>query len=206
MAVAEILQTVEPLFPYRLMELSVTKGAARVVISVDTTGKLTEWLVVGYTQPEFADAAVAAIKQWQFEPARLHGIPVGTISELSFNFSARGVVISQSVADFIEARTLQLFAGRYAFEPCLPAELDRRPEPDRHRRPGLSQTARGQGRARAGDGRVLHRPDRSGAPPVGVEPGQRGIGRAGSDGHEPVEVHAADLKGAECVGEGRAGI
>jgi TonB family protein len=125
----KILQTVEPIFPYRLMELTLTEGEARLVIRVDTTGKLAEWLVVGYTQPEFADAAVAAVKQWQFEPARFHGIPVGTISELSFTFSARGVVVSQSVADIVEAQTLRMFNGRYVFEPCPSAELDRQPEP-----------------------------------------------------------------------------
>ncbi len=125
----KILQTVEPLFPYRLMQLTVTEGEARLVIRVDPDGKLAEWLIIGYTQPDFADAAVAAVKQWQFEPARFHGIPAGAISELNFAFSARGVVVSLSAADFVEARALQMLNGHYAFQPCPSSELDRRPEP-----------------------------------------------------------------------------
>jgi periplasmic protein TonB len=123
----KILQTVEPIFPYHLMQLTVTEGDARVVINVDATGKLAEWLVIGYTQPEFADAAVAAIKQWQFEPARYRGMPVGAISELNFHFSARGVVISQNVCDLIEAYTTRMLDGHYTFQPCPSSELDRPP-------------------------------------------------------------------------------
>jgi TonB family protein len=126
----KILQTVEPVFPYRLMQLTVTEGEARVVINIDSTGKLAEWLVIGYTQPEFADAAVAAVKQWQFEPARFRGTPVGAISELSFHFSAQGVVVSsQNLVDIVEAQTMRMFGDRYVFEPCPPRELDRLPEP-----------------------------------------------------------------------------
>jgi len=33
---------------------------------------------------EFADVAVAALKQWTFIPARWQGEPVGTVDELDF--------------------------------------------------------------------------------------------------------------------------
>jgi hypothetical protein len=62
----QIKQTVEPVFPPHLVQTGVTEGMARVAINTDAQGKLVELLVVGYTRPELADAAVAAIKQWKF--------------------------------------------------------------------------------------------------------------------------------------------
>ena len=58
----KILQTVDPVFPSHLMQVGAVNGEARVVINTDSTGKLTDWLVIGYTYREFADAAVAAIQ------------------------------------------------------------------------------------------------------------------------------------------------
>jgi TonB family protein len=126
----KIFQTVDPIFPFQLQQLSVTSGEARVVISVDETGKLDEWLVVGYTMREFADVAVGAIKQWKFEPARLRGEPVGATVELVFHFETQGtLVVSQTAMDNVQARMLQLMAGAYVYKPCSLKELDKIPTP-----------------------------------------------------------------------------
>lgn len=126
----KILQTVDPVFPYHLLQLGVKEGEARVAVNSDATGKLVKWLVVGYTQPEFADAAVAAINQWKFEPARLQGEPVGTTVELSFHFETKGIVVTTlTPANYIEGQFMRIKEGRYAYRPCSPRELDRRPVP-----------------------------------------------------------------------------
>jgi TonB family protein len=126
----KIFQTVEPLFPYQLQQVSVSSGEARVVINVDASGKLNEWLVIGYTMPDFADAAVRALKQWKFEPARLRGEPVGTTVELVFHFEIQGtMVVSQTMTDTVTARMLQLMAGAYVYRPCSLKDLDRIPTP-----------------------------------------------------------------------------
>ena len=125
-----ILQTVNPIFPYRLQQLAVGTGEARVAINTDATGKLVEYLVVGYTLPEFADAAVTAIKQWKFEPARWRGESVGTTLELIFTYEAKGVVVSTaSLDEQMEAMFLRLTAGKYVYRPCSLRELDRIPTP-----------------------------------------------------------------------------
>jgi TonB family protein len=112
------------------MQRAVTQGEARVVICVDATGELTEWLVIGYTQPEFADSAVAAIKVWKFEAARLQGEPVGVTAELSFYYTAQGVVVSsQNLVEMVEAQTMRMLDGRYLYQPCALSELDRLPVP-----------------------------------------------------------------------------
>ena len=125
----KFLQTANPVFPSHLMQVGVPDGEARVVINTDASGKLTDWLVVGYTHPEFAEAAVKAIKQWTFEPAQLQGEPVGTTIELSFYFEAKGVVVSTTCTDILEGRFLRMMAGRYTYQPCSPRELDRMPAP-----------------------------------------------------------------------------
>ena len=126
----QINQTVEPVFPPRLMQIGVTEGMVRVAINTDAQGKLVEMLVVGYTRPEFADATVAAIKQWQFGPARLRGDAVGTTVELLFQFEARGVVVSTcSFNDVVEKRVNDIIGVHYVYQPCSLAELDRIPTP-----------------------------------------------------------------------------
>lgn len=126
----QIKQTVEPVFPQRLVQIGVTEGMVRVAINTDVQGKLVEWLMVGYTRPEFADAAVAAIKQWKFEPARLRGEPAGTTVEIFFQFEAKGVVVSTcNFNDIIEERVARIIGVHYVYQPCSLAELDRIPTP-----------------------------------------------------------------------------
>jgi outer membrane biosynthesis protein TonB len=125
----KILQTADPIFPSHLLQVGVGDGEARVVINTDASGKLVDWLVVGYSHREFADAAVVAIKQWRFEPARLRGEPVGTTVELSFYFEAKGVVVSTTSADILEGQLMRIMKGSYAYQPCSLRELDRIPTP-----------------------------------------------------------------------------
>jgi len=126
----KIDQTVEPAFPIRLMQVGVTQGMVHLAINTDPDGKLVEWLVVGYTQPEFADSVVMAVKQWKFTPAELRGEKVGTTVELIFQFEAKGVVVSSStLSDALEMQTLRRMGARYIYEPCLLRDLDRIPTP-----------------------------------------------------------------------------
>jgi TonB family protein len=124
----KIIQTCEPVFPFMLTQKAVTKGEAHVAINTDANGKLTDWLVVGYSRPEFADAVVMALKQWKFEPAQLRGSPVGTTIEIFFYFEAKGVVVSTTAIDQLEG-FLSFAEGRYAYRPCSLRQLDRIPTP-----------------------------------------------------------------------------
>jgi TonB family protein len=126
----KILQTVDPVFPSHLLQIGAVNGEVRVVINTDADGSLADWLVIGYTNPEFADAAIRAVKQWKFEPGRLEGTPVGTTVELDFHFEAKGVVVSTcGPSDLIEARIMRMMDGRYVYQPCKPWKLDRTPAP-----------------------------------------------------------------------------
>lgn len=126
----QILQMVTPIFPRELSNIGVRNGEAIVVIGVDAAGKLDEWLVIGYTYPEFADAAVTAIKQWKFKPARLRGEPVSCTVELSIHYKTEGVqVVSQGATDYFTNRLLTQIDKGFVYRPRTLRELDRIPTP-----------------------------------------------------------------------------
>ena len=142
----KIDQTAQPHYPDHLVQVGVMSGKANVAISTDASGKLLEWLVVGYTQPEFAEAAVRAIKQWKFEPARLRGDPVGTNVELDFNFEASATVVElSSPGDVIEERIMKMRKGGLVYGACPLKELDRIPEPKVIVKPSYSGALLAQG-------------------------------------------------------------
>jgi TonB family protein len=124
----KIIQTCDPIFPFMLTQQAITKGEAHVAINTDATGKLTDLLVVGYSRPEFAEAATAAIKQWKFEPAELRGSPVGTTIEIYIYFEAKGVVVSTTTLDQLEG-LLSFADRRNSYQPCSLRQLDRIPTP-----------------------------------------------------------------------------
>jgi len=126
----KIIETVTPVFPFELPELGYMNGEARIAIAVDETGKLTDWLIVGYTHRRFAEESVNAIKQWEFEPARVRGKPVSVQIELAISFETSGVVISTSdISLAMQRYANRLFKNRDAYEPCTMKELDRIPTP-----------------------------------------------------------------------------
>ena len=84
---------------------------------------------MSYSRREFADAAARALKQWQFEPARLRGSPVSVLIELTFHFEVKGVVVSITPADTVEATINSMLSGIDAYEPCTLRQLDRIPVP-----------------------------------------------------------------------------
>jgi TonB family protein len=125
----QIVQT-EPLrFPVLLNDSSVMNGDATVAIHVDQDGRLTDCLVTGYSRREFADTAVAALKEWSFVPSRVNGVPWPSVQEVHFDISRTGVVISVSGFDFVMDRVDEMAEDSYAYRSHTLRELDRIPTP-----------------------------------------------------------------------------
>jgi TonB family protein len=98
-----IIQTTEAVFPPAPLARGYLKGRATILIAVDASGKLTDFLAISYTQLYFAQAAQAALRQWTYEPARLNGRPVGVTKEIDFSFEVGGpVVVSQNISEFAD--------------------------------------------------------------------------------------------------------
>ncbi len=126
----KIIQTVPTVYPRDVNYLGITEGHARVAVQIDDQGKLTDYLVTAYSHPRFADAAVAAIKKWRYEPAIINGKPSGATSELTFTFESRGlVVVDLTVTSYVELRNYQLQPEAYAYSAHRLSELDRIPTP-----------------------------------------------------------------------------
>jgi TonB family protein len=118
-----------PIFPRSLLEAGVNNGSVQILVDVDADGLLSEWLVVGYSHPEFADAVEAAVRRWEFEPMRVRGETVASQVELFFDFSSEGSVVSligSGVTPGSLIRELNNFRGTW---PKSLQDLDRIPMP-----------------------------------------------------------------------------
>jgi TonB family protein len=116
-------------YPSSMLYEGIYSGEARIVISVDEKGQLNDYLVTGYTEKEFAKAAVLAIKRWKYKPALVRGDPRLSRAEVFFEFRDRGVIVS-NLPGAMETRVLSsAFGQRYAYAPCQLRELDQIPTP-----------------------------------------------------------------------------
>jgi TonB family protein len=122
-------QTAVPIFPNNLLAIT-NRGETRIVLSIDAEGKLDDYLVVGYTKREFADAALVAIKQWKFEPAISNGQPVPVVSEVNIMYEATGVVVSLNASEAIAAMLYWWErSNRFEYHPVAMKDIDRIPIP-----------------------------------------------------------------------------
>ena len=126
----KVIQTEAPVFPKQVLTLGLRNGDVRVAIQIDADGVLTDYLVTAYTHPDFADAAVAAIKKWRFVPARIHGLTRGATADLNFRFEAEGiVVVDLTVLTISELIHFRMVPGAMSFSACTLGQLDRTPTP-----------------------------------------------------------------------------
>lgn len=127
----KIIQTVAPDFPESLYRIYRNGGQARIDIRVNAQGELSESLAVSYTDRRFADLALKAVKQWNFEPARRKGEPVSVCVPLTFNFEAQGVVLTISATELFEGQINSVHGEANTYRPYTLNELDRIPIPIR---------------------------------------------------------------------------
>lgn len=138
----KVIQSDFAVFPNQATALGITQGEARVAVQVDETGKLTDYLVVAYSHPSFAESAVSAIRHWKYQPAILNGNPRGATVELTFLYENRGiVVVDLMVGSYVEMRNLQMRPNAFNYSACHLKDLDRIPTPTKVIRPGYPMEA-----------------------------------------------------------------
>lgn len=120
----KVIKRLEAVYPQRLMQQGITHGEATVIIRVDATGRLTDWLVTSYTHQGFADEAVRVLQQWQFEPSRVNGRPVESVANITYQFNVNGVLVVQKYGDVTPPTIRDYTDRRYAYQPCPPQNLD----------------------------------------------------------------------------------
>jgi TonB family protein len=125
-----ITDAVNPIMPERLRAVGILGGSVRMLISVDHTGKLSDILVIAYTNPDLADSCVRAVKEWKFEPPTFHGQPVSIQRELRFDFDSRGSFVTMDINAYVSSMIERVQGGpRFVFFPHTLKELDRIPTP-----------------------------------------------------------------------------
>ena len=79
------VKQVAPEYPLALREQGV-QGFATVDLLVDSTGRVVDAALVRSTNPEFAQQALEAARQWTFEPAEARGQKIMTRVQVPFQF------------------------------------------------------------------------------------------------------------------------
>jgi TonB family protein len=115
-------------FPQVMLDRGITKGAARLVVTVDHTGQLTDVLVIGYTAAPFGEAAERGVRAWTYEPMRVRGESVATQATLVVDFRAEGVVTRIDPSTDLFATILAYREG-VEYAPCPLQRLDEIPAP-----------------------------------------------------------------------------
>ncbi|HSY48749.1 MAG TPA: energy transducer TonB [Thermoanaerobaculia bacterium] len=80
-----LIHRVEPVYPEEARKARIT-GVVIVKAVITREGKVKDAVVLKPV-PMLNDAALAAVKQWTFEPGTLNGQPVDVVFDLAVNFS-----------------------------------------------------------------------------------------------------------------------
>lgn len=123
-APCKVYQTTDALYPVRLHRQGVMRGSTRIVAEINPAGKLGDALVTAYTHPEFARAALAALRAWRFKPGYLQGRPITSILTVDFEFETTGVLVREVTFD---RKAPDPFDETHAYRPHGIGSLDRRP-------------------------------------------------------------------------------
>ena len=110
-----------------LLNRGITEGRVNLVIDVSEEGKMTDWLVLGYTDPEIATYFIQALKDWDIKPARVDGKPVAAQIELVATVSAEGVVLSRTATEMFEDYFRRIRGNPIKHQRSSVHELDRLP-------------------------------------------------------------------------------
>ena len=57
--------------------------------TIDPTGKVVDVKPMGTPQPLLVQAAIDAVKQWEYRPTYLNGVPVPVIMTVMTNFAIK---------------------------------------------------------------------------------------------------------------------
>jgi protein TonB len=82
---AKLIHRVDPVFPQAARDKGV-QGPVTIQAIIGKDGFIRDTLVSQAPTPDLAQAAVDAVRLWQFEPNRLNGEPVEIMTEITVNF------------------------------------------------------------------------------------------------------------------------
>jgi len=120
-------------------------GAVRIIVNVDASGTLVDCMLLDYTNERYANAALDAVKDWQYKPATYRGTPIATRTVLDFAFQTTGQATSMTCLDMWDAYLKGIIPEK-PIKCVVPMnELDAQPRPIHVVSPALAKGAGAQG-------------------------------------------------------------
>ncbi len=104
-------------------------GFAKVVIEVDETGRLVDYLVAEASHEYFAAGAVKIVEEATYLPARLDGKPVPLRAEVPIEFKADGIIVNSDFQTIVDLYLQGGHARERSFRLATLQDLDRIPVP-----------------------------------------------------------------------------
>lgn len=120
-----VIQSVDMRYPPSLLLEGTTSGQVRVVMDVDETGKLRDFLITGFTHPALGAELQRELANFDFEPAIERGEPIRVRFEVIFDFEARGAVLSLNGTNSVSAQLRQSLGNPMTHLLARESELDR---------------------------------------------------------------------------------
>jgi TonB family protein len=78
-----------PIYPFQMRQSGI-RGEVLIEFLVDIEGRVRNPKIVKMLNPAFNAAALDAVRGWRFEPARVNGVPVNTVTQCSIAFTLDG--------------------------------------------------------------------------------------------------------------------
>lgn len=141
----KIVPTLMPQFSPVLLDMGITEGKVALVVDISAEGKLTDWLVLGYTDPQMVRTCVEALMDWDIKPARIDGQAVPAQVELTIAITAEGVVISRSGPQVFDDTFRRITGNPIKYKLSPAPALDRVPVAINAVAPKYAQEAAKQG-------------------------------------------------------------
>lgn len=130
-------RVVDPIYPIKLGAMGIAEGSVTVIISVDNTGKMMDWVPVSATKPEFVRSVANVIDHWEFKPAYKNGEPVASAISVSVKFRNDSVVMSMNGIQMVQALMNSYTDPKEYSLIARYSELDSIPEPVNIIQPGI---------------------------------------------------------------------
>ena len=92
-----VIKRIEPTYP-SIARAARVQGRVEIDASIAVTGKVLDATVVTSPSPLLADAALAAVRQWEYEPARYRGNPVPMRMSIDVEFRLAGGISESTTA------------------------------------------------------------------------------------------------------------
>lgn len=113
----------------REAEMRGMNGYATVVIEVDETGKLVDWMVTEASHTYFAEGAADIVKHARFRPAQVEGHAIPLRAQVPIEFTTKGIIVNSDFQTIVDLYLQGGHARDHAFRLPTLAELDGIPVP-----------------------------------------------------------------------------